>query len=331
MSTSRHGAVILEALRAHVVGENHLWLPPALHPEDQPRSSAPGALAAYAHHHRDAIVAWLDEVLVVVQPSGAWLDNPAHHLALYVLRRVQAVNQYIELEPAYVAALDDLASAALSRVARALEDTASEAALVMRIEQAWEEWARGIAGWLEDLLAQQPPGLARPSERSVVCAEYDPDLQCHLLGIEPVDLLQPVLDLGCGQHAGLVRALRARGLAVAGVDRVAAPLDGVTEGDWMTFPLRAGEWGTIISHLAFSLHFLHHHLRPGESDAERYATRYMALLGALRPGGAFVYAPGLPFLERLLPKDRFRVERRAIHAPSPGDSGYACRVERVDA
>ncbi len=322
--------MILEALRAHVVGENHLWLPPVLHPEDQPRSSTPGALAGYAHHHRDEIVAWLDDVLVVVRPSGAWLDNPAHHLGLYVLRRVQAVNQYVELEPARVGALDELASTALSRFSRALQQTQSEAALVVRVEELWADWARGIAGWLEDLLARQSPGLGRPTERSVVCAEYDPDLQCHLLGIEPSELLEPVLDLGCGQHAALVRALRGRGIAVAGVDRVAAPLEGVTEGDWMTLPLRAGEWGTIISHLAFSLHFLHHHLRPGQSDAELYAKRYMELLAALRPGGLFVYAPGLPFLERVLPKERYRVERRVIHAPSPGDSGYACRVQRVD-
>lgn len=330
MASPRRGAVILEALRAHVLGEGHLWLPPSLVAQDPARSSRPGALAGFAHHHRDEIIAWLDEVLAPEHAGGAWLDNPAHHLALDVLRRVQLVNQYVDLDRAHLDALDELAAAALARLRGALAGTETEGALGVQTAELWAELARGIGGWLERLIASQPSSLARPSERPVVCSEYDPDLQCHLLGIEPGALLEPVLDVGCGQHAPLVRALRAHGLAVAGVDRVAAPLEGVTEADWMSLPLRAGEWGTIISHLAFSLHFLHHHLRPESSAADRYAQRYMELLSALRPGGAFVYAPGLPFFERLLPAERYKVERRVIHAPAPGDSGYACRVQRLD-
>ena len=39
---------------------------------------------------------------------------------------------------------------------------------------------------------------------------------------------------------------------------------------------------------------------------------YMEILEALRLGGAFHYVPALPFLEELLPAERFRVERQLL-------------------
>lgn len=140
--------------------------------------------------------------------------------------------------------------------------------------------------------------------------EYDPEFQLALWGLTPEslrkELKEPVLDLGCGEQAFLVRYLRNAGLDAYGIDKFAAEDEFVTRGDWLDAPLQPKHWGTIISHMAFSNHFFHHHLRK-DGHPERYARRFMEIMDALQPGGRFLYAPGLPFFEALLPKERVKV------------------------
>lgn len=127
-----------------------------------------------------------------------------------------------------------------------------------------------------------------------------------------------MLDIGCGEAASLVHHLRSIGCAAWGIDRHVATSDCTIQADWFAIPRVEGGWGTIVAHQSFSLHFLHAHLRI-RGDAERYARAYMAVLHALRPGGSFLYAPGLPFIERLLDADRYRVITRPIAGPAmPG-------------
>jgi len=154
--------------------------------------------------------------------------------------------------------------------------------------------------------------LPKPGPYPVVAAEYRPELQCELLGLEPERLLSPIVDLGCGRTAALVGYLRQKGLAATGLDRLAeAPR--VLRRDWFEQPFAPRSIGTLISHQAFSLQFFHQHLSGG-SELERYARKYRELLQALLPGGLFVYAPGLPFVERWLDPARFVCERRPLPA-----------------
>jgi hypothetical protein len=148
-------------------------------------------------------------------------------------------------------------------------------------------------------------------------------------------MAEPILDLGCGEHARLVRYLRRHDLQAIGLDRVATEEEHALTADWFAVEQPPRTWGTIISHLAFSRQFLHHHLRGGP-DAEAYARLYMQLLRSLRPGGSLVYTPGLPFIEALLPAERYRVARRRIALPHtraaavPGLPLYACAVTRAE-
>jgi hypothetical protein len=58
----------------------------------------------------------------------------------------------------------------------------------------------------------------------------------------------------------------------------------------------------------------------------------MRILEALTPGGGFHYAPALPFLERLLPPERWSVRRSPIAVPSfSGASFEAARVTALPA
>ena len=142
-----------------------------------------------------------------------------------------------------------------------------------------------------------------PAPSAVVCSEYSAALQLQILGLEPQAMLGPVLDVGCGEQAHLVQSLRAAGVDAFGIDPLAqAP--GALAVDWHACDFGRQKWGTILSHQAFSLHFLHHHLLH-EDKARAYAQTYMRMLQALRPGGVLAYAPGLPFIEALLPAERY--------------------------
>jgi hypothetical protein len=162
-----------------------------------------------------------------------------------------------------------------------------------------------------------------------VCAEYRPSLQLAILGTRADELAGPLLDLGCGASGALVRHLRAHGCEPAlGVDRAAPRGAGFLRASWFDVPLEPEAWGTIVSHHAFSLYFLHAHRRAvalgrsragvaAAARAARYAARYGEVLRALRPGGRLYYAPALPFVEAYLPAAEYRVTTRSAVSGVP--------------
>jgi len=153
---------------------------------------------------------------------------------------------------------------------------------------------------------------------SPICEQYSPELQCGVLGLTDEDCSGPVLDLGCGEAASLVAFLRSRGVAAWGLDRLAQDAAFTIKHDWFDIPAPFGPWKTIVAHLAFSLHFIHAHFH-SEPEARRYALAYMNILHSLRPGGCFIYAPGLPFIEPLLEPCKFHVVQRTIAVPHAGE------------
>ena len=177
--------------------------------------------------------------------------------------------------------------------------------------------------------------------RTIVSEQYSVETQLEVLHIDPSTLLDPVLDLGCGHEGALVKWLRQRKTNAVGLDRFADSASGCLKADWLQFPLPPNQFGTVLAHLSFSLHFLHQHLR-ADGDAKVYATAYMAILRSLRISGRFIYAPGLPFIEQLLPSSQYKVARypipeipldergAAVFEQALGESPlYAAHVTRV--
>jgi hypothetical protein len=150
--------------------------------------------------------------------------------------------------------------------------------------------------------------------QSVVCAEYSAPMQLHVLQLDVSQLKTPVLDIGCGQHAHLVRYLRSEGIAAFGIDRL---IDGSEKYlqvmDWLDCKLPPASWGTIISNLSFSNHFLHHHQR-ANSEHIAYAQKYMEILGALQPGGSYHYAPHLPMMEMHLSPASYKIRHYPVNS-----------------
>jgi hypothetical protein len=325
----------VESLRVALLAEAARRAPSSLEGLSGPPSggltSVSLELAARLLASRADLLPWLEAAPAIPRVAAAWAADPAGHLAARTLRWLQGRSQFLPLDGPAEAALSALHRDALREGAAALRAARDPAGLAAALEAVLVRYVAGLAALAGGL---ERPADGGPALREVVAAEYDPALQLRVLGLDAARLAGPILDLGCGAEARLVRWLRARGLQAVGIDRMAEPAEGILRADWLDVPLVPGSLGTALSHLGFSLHFLHHHLRPG-GEAARYARRYMDVLRALRPGGLFAYAPGLPFVEEHLPTEAWRVERTPVPAPPPDLPGadalpwYAARVIRL--
>ncbi len=146
---------------------------------------------------------------------------------------------------------------------------------------------------------------------SVACSEYSPDLQIEILQIDIDQIIEPVLDIGCGKQGNLVLFLRQNGVDAYGFDRFAYDNSALNNSDWFDYKFEKSKWGTIISNLGFSNHFQHHHFR-NDGNFIAYTMKYMEILCSLKIGGNFHYAPDLPFVEQYLDKANYQLTKRSI-------------------
>jgi hypothetical protein len=140
----------------------------------------------------------------------------------------------------------------------------------------------------------------------VACSEYSSAIQIDILQIDISNLMEPILDIGCGKKGYLVNYLRETGLEAYGIDRFSNNSKYFTNADWLEFEYGSMKWGTILSNLGFSNHFLHHHFR-NDGNFIGYAKKYISILNSLKTGGCFHYAPDIPFIEMYLDKNKYRV------------------------
>ena len=146
----------------------------------------------------------------------------------------------------------------------------------------------------------------------VACSEYSHDLQISVLKIDIAHLMQPVLDIGCGNQGHLVNYLKNQGIEVLGIDRYKFATSNLITVDWLEFDYGKEKWGTIVSNLGFSNHFNHHNLREDGNFIE-YGKTYMNILNSLKVGGCFHYAPDLPFIEKYLDNNQFDLKKFEIN------------------
>lgn len=152
---------------------------------------------------------------------------------------------------------------------------------------------------------------ANPEAEKVPCFEYTPDLQIEILKINIPDLMQPVLDIGCGKDGNMVCFLRQNGIEAYGIDVCNFENPDLSNSDWLEFNYGVEKWGTVISNLGFSNHFHHHHLRE-DGKFEEYAIKYMEILNSLKTGGSFHYAPDLDFIEIYLDRSIYKLSKHSF-------------------
>jgi hypothetical protein len=145
----------------------------------------------------------------------------------------------------------------------------------------------------------------------VACSEYSYHLQMDIFRMDVERLMSPVLDIGCGKQGNLVHYLNSKGIEVYGIDRYKFDSGILQTSDWLEYDYGIKKWGTIISNLGFSNHFIHHNLRKDGNYIE-YGKTFMNILNSLKVGGCFHYAPDLPFIEIYLDKNKFNVTQYEV-------------------
>jgi len=228
------------------------------------------------------------------------------------------VNQFFSFNSAAIVELKAI-YAELNHKIKILDKQAGRAEL----NAISQEHYRNLCDWLvrTNRFAETMYSNDREYVQPVACSEYTPDLQLKLLHIDLKHLYEPVLDVGCGREMNLVNYLRDNGLEAYGIDRFDNENPYYHKTDWLEYDFESGKWGSIISNLGFSNHFIHHNLR-ADGNYREYAQKYMEILHSLQPSGTFYYAPDLPFIEKHLDRQTFQYAGDAIE-------GYQFRSSRI--
>ena len=216
-----------------------------------------------------------------------------------LIERIQAVNQYIQVDEPARNALVGIYLDSWKRLMK-----------TRNIEQTLRTFHYpAIRKVLEDLYPEELRNALRSAKEVglVPSSEYSAELQMRLLKLDLSRIREPILDLGCGRSAHLVRRLRAERLDAHGIDRNVGSRAGfLADVDWFDFAIGHSRWGTIIAHMSFTNHIVYCQ-RYDVAGLARYATRYADILDALRPGGSFLYTPGVPVVEDGVDGQRFEM------------------------
>ncbi|PSL46564.1 hypothetical protein CLV51_103545 [Chitinophaga niastensis] len=279
------------------------------------------------HHHnknlnlfyggKDALLAWTPytRYLLATYPqeilqldADGQTAGLVHYLTVQAQLAFCAANQYIDVSGAAGVSLKAIYSTLLDDIVTTLSSRFHDFDNLERLH------GQRLTQWLlqTNPFAREVNGIAHSHVQEVVCAEYSPAIQLAVLRLDIATMKGPVLDIGCGQNANLVRHLRQNGVEAFGIDRfIDDPEYYLQAGDWLEYELAGNYWGTIISNLSFSNHFLHHHQRSNGQHLG-YAKKYMEILGALQPGGSYHYAPQLPMIEEYLSADTYDIRHYQV-------------------
>lgn len=260
---------------------------------------------------RDVLSAALDVTTPKGRRNGSLV---ADHMTARMIEVLSDVNQYVSLDEAERESLRRIYAHFVGEMGLLLDSAVGTKKLESAFRTLQKEHFERLSRFLTTIRDARlfsnlwdAPALDR-----VPSAQYSPELQLGVLGLSISDMVPPVLDIGCGREAGLVVYLQKHGIEAVGIDRCAPHRVGTCiRSDWLEFHYGKGRWGTVLSHMAFSNHFCHHHLRT-DGKWFVYARTYSAILESITEGGLFAYAPAVSFVEAVLPAARFEVRSHRI-------------------
>lgn len=140
----------------------------------------------------------------------------------------------------------------------------------------------------------------------IPCAEYSKGFQQKILRIEGKALLQPIMDIGCGQKASLVKEFRGIGLKAYGIDQYISKEPYIICENWLNYCFDSTEWGTIIAHMSFSNHF-RKCITYKDREFAQYKEKYFEIIRSLKKNGSFIYCPSIPEIENEIDKEKYDV------------------------
>jgi hypothetical protein len=247
----------------------------------------------------------LSSMVMQLKQEGSYQETLSH-IAGKVITMLLEANQFLNFKHDDIVRLQNLYDKVIRQVCHQAGEMAEET-----VRGLLDAHYLNLQDYLEETNGKEifKKYRERPLLFEVACANYSADFQLSLLGVPVKEIREPVMDIGCGESANLVFFLRGVGVETVGLDRDAKASHCLFKQNWFEYCFEPNTWGTLISHAAFSNHFMHHHMR-ADGKYEAYARKYMEILNSLKIGGSFIYSPGLPFMEELIRSLAiYRVER----------------------
>ena len=240
--------------------------------------------------HRAEIVDTLASAQTVAELVGHCIDSTRR----YTYERNQFVNFTSEYEELMNAEYTDFILQIRSALMKSETEPALEKALVGVLQVHHARLRLIMASYC--VTYQDQDLHANPLLRTVPCEEYSAGFQLFILSLDLNELIEPVLDIGCGSNGALVHYLRQHGIEAYGVDRLAPKEPFFFQSDWYDFDLDTETWGCILAHQSLSTHFIHAYLHQPVS-IEGFSRLMMKILSCLHRDSFLCYAPGMPFFE----------------------------------
>ncbi len=259
----------------------------------------PSEIIQYVYRNRD-------QILSLIRKNESQ-QTVIDQLADESLALIYQHNQFIEFDHEHTQQMRNLSISFVDDLEKLLKQRQPFDIFKFRFEKLLRHYLNKFKIQISNILKFDDDVKSRLPE-NIVCEEYSPEFQLNILGIDINELEPPILDLGCGRSGNLVRHLNQKGLKAIGIDRTVSASEYLIQSDWTDFQLEPDFWGTIISHMGFSNHFVHHHLS-NYGSPEKYADRYMQILKSLKLYGTFYYSPGLPHIESYLPAKRYLIKK----------------------
>ncbi len=142
-------------------------------------------------------------------------------------------------------------------------------------------------------------------------SNYTPEFQLQLFGIDPKTVMEPVLDVSCGQDPQLVHLLRMEGVKAYGADFDAPEGSYIKKASWTNSNFGQEKWGTILSNIDVA-QTINTAIKDNSPALKGLSLAYFNLLGCLKKNGKFIYAPSIPVLEKELSPEMFKVEHEKL-------------------
>lgn len=142
-------------------------------------------------------------------------------------------------------------------------------------------------------------------------SNYSPEFQLEIFGIDPKTVMEPVLDVSCGQDPQFVHYLRMEGLNAYGADYDAPEMSYIKKASWTNSNFGHNKWGTILSNIDVA-QTINTAIAENSPALKGLSLAYFNLLGCLKKDGKFIYAPAIPVLENELSDKMFRVEHTKL-------------------
>ena len=148
------------------------------------------------------------------------------------------------------------------------------------------------------------------NQKIIPCYEYTDDFQFSILRLGEFNLIEPIMDVGCGENCSLVNLLIDLGYKrVFGIDQYVSNEKNILTGNWFDYFFKKNSFGTIISHMALSNHFKRSIIDNDHNKQKIYENKYFEILEALKPDGLFIYTPSLSSIEEKVDREYFSIKR----------------------